>query len=206
MKHAVPALLAVILLSGCASSRPPADPYQKPGPVQTRNNDHSFRGALAAPFHDVNVVRTKIPDALLDAIDAPYARPRPLSCQEIAAELAPLDDALGPDLDKPVTANNPSLMQRSGTLANNSAMDALRSTVEGLIPYRSWVRKLTGAEQHDNLVQAAISAGAVRRGYLKGMGLAIHCQGDAQPTAAAQTAVAGAQRLQRAVDAAAAAR
>ena len=206
MKRAATLLMAVVLLSGCASNPPQADPYQKPSKVQTRETDHSFRGALAAPLHDVNLVRTKIPDALLDSIDAPYARPRPQTCPEITAEVTPLDDALGPDLDKPTTADNPSLLQRGGTLANNSAMDAVRNTVEGLIPYRSWVRKLTGAEQHDKLVQAAISAGAVRRAYLKGMGLALHCPGAAQPTGPAQTAVAGAQRLQRAADAAAAAR
>ena len=75
-------------------------------------------GAITAPLRDMNLVRTKIPNALLDAIDAPYTLPRPFDCPEIAAEVAPLDDALGPDLDKPASASNPSLLQRGGTLAN----------------------------------------------------------------------------------------
>jgi len=207
MTRASAALVFALLLAGCASKPVQTTPNMPtPSPVPTRENDHSFRGALAAPFHDVNLVRTKIPDALLDAIDAPYARPRPLTCPELAAEIAPLDDALGPDLDKPATAANPSLLQRGGVLGRDTAADAVRSTVEGLIPYRAWVRKLTGAEQHDRLVDAAIAAGAVRRAYLKGLGLSMHCPGSSEPTPQAQTAVAGFQRLQRAADAAAAAR
>ncbi len=201
------ALLFALPLAGCASgpTQSPAIPPSTPS-VQTPGSDHSFRGAIASPLHDVNLVRTKIPDSLLDAIDAPYARPRPMTCSELAAEIAPLDEALGPDLDRPVTADNPSLLQRGGVLGRDTAADAVRSTVEGLIPYRAWVRKLTGAEQHDRLVAAAIAAGAVRRAYLKGLGLSLRCPGPAEPTSQAQTAVAGFQRLQRAADAAAAAR
>jgi len=207
MRRALASLSLVFLIGGCASApKPSATPPAPPPPLQPRQNDHSFRGALASPFHDVNLVRTKIPDALLDAIDAPYARPRPMTCLEIAAEVSPLDDALGPDLDKPSTADNPSLLQRGSVLGKDAAADAVRGAVEGLIPYRDWVRKLTGAEQHDRLVDAAIAAGAVRRAYLKGLGLSMHCPGSSEPTPQAQTAVAGFQRLQRAADAAAAAR
>ena len=38
-----------------------------------------------------------------------------------------------------------------------------------VIPFRGWIRKLSGAERHDKYVQAAITAGAVRRAYLKGL-------------------------------------
>ena len=184
-----------------------APPKPIPGqPEQTKAQaaEHRLGGALAAPLHDVNLLRTKIPDVLLDAIDAPYARPRPVTCLEIAAEVAPLDDALGADLDRPPSKSNPGLLQRGGNLAGDAAVDALRATAEGVIPYRSWVRKLTGAEQQARLVQAAIEAGAVRRAYLKGLGLAHNCSLPSAPTDAAQNAVAGAQRLQRAADAAAA--
>jgi hypothetical protein len=193
--------LAAVLLAGCASTPPNPQPQQTTQ-LKTRADDHSYKGALASPLHDVNLVRTKIPDVLLDAIDAPYAKPRPQTCPEIVAEVAPLDDALGPDLDRPATADNPSLLQRG----NSTAADAVRGAVEGLIPYRGWVRRLTGAEQHDRLVAAAIAAGGVRRAYLKGLGLAMRCPQPGEPTGSAQTAVAGAQRLQRAADAAAAAR
>ena len=205
MRRLLFVLCPVVILGGCSTEMAPPKPVDG-APEQTRRQvaEQRLGGALSAPLHDVNLVRTKIPDVLLDAIDAPYARPRPITCMEIGAELAPLDDALGADLDRPPSKTNPGLIQRSGTFAGNSAVEAVRATAEGIIPYRSWVRKLTGAEAQDRLVRAAIEAGAVRRAYLKGLGLDHHCAPPAAPTDASQNAVAGAQRLQRATDAAAA--
>jgi hypothetical protein len=207
MRNALLLICSASALTGCTSDMAPPKPV--PGaPQQTRTQvaEQRLGGALSAPLHDVNLVRTKIPDVLLDAIDAPYARPRPDTCIEIAAELAPLDDALGADLDRPPSKTNPGLIQRGGSFAGNTAVDAVRATAEGLIPYRSWVRRLTGAEAQDRLVRAAIEAGAIRRAYLKGLGLDHRCPLPASPTDASQNAVAGAQRLQRAADAAAASR
>jgi hypothetical protein len=50
-----------------------------------------------------------------------------------------------------------------------------------MIPLRGWVRKLTGAERHDRLVQSAITSGNVRRAYLKGLGEARGCNPPATP-------------------------
>jgi hypothetical protein len=38
-----------------------------------------------------------------------------------------------------------------------------------VVPYRGWVRKLTGAERYSKEVAAAIAAGTVRRAFLKGV-------------------------------------
>jgi hypothetical protein len=205
MRRALLTLAAALSLGACSSDMAPPQPVPgQPPPTKTQAAEQRVGGALATPLHDVNLVRTKIPDVLLDAIDAPYARPRPVTCLEIAAEIAPLDDALGADLDTPPTKTNPGLLHRGSGFAGDTAVDVIRATAEGIIPYRSWVRKLTGAEQHARLVQAAIEAGAVRRAYLKGLGLEQRCTAPAKPSDAAQNAVAGAQRLQRAADAAAA--
>jgi len=184
-------------VTGCVTQQPAE--VGQPG-RQSPTATGRVSGALAQPLHDVNLVRTKIPDVLLDAVDAPYARPRPMTCLEITAEIDPLNEALGPDLDVPTTANNPGLLQRGGGMAGDMAVDALKGAAESVIPMRGWVRRLSGAEQHDRLVAAAITAGAVRRAYLKGLGLELRCQFPSIPLPAAQNAVAGAQRLQRSAD------
>jgi hypothetical protein len=58
---------------------------------------------------------------------------------------------------------------------------ALRSAAQNVIPYRGWVRKLTGAERYSREVAAAIAAGTVRRAYLKGIAQAGGCTAPAAP-------------------------
>jgi hypothetical protein len=124
--------------------------------------------AVASPLQDLNVVRADIPAVLAAAQKAPYAVPADKGCAALTAEVQTLDAALGADLDTPPTDANPSLIERS-------ANDALRRTTEGVIPFRGWVRKLTGAERYSREVAAAIAAGTVRRAYLKGLAQAGAC-------------------------------
>ena len=51
----------------------------------------------------------------------------------------------------------------------------MSTMVDGVIPLRSWVRKLSGAERHSKAVAAAIAAGTMRRPYLKGWARAAGC-------------------------------
>jgi len=44
-----------------------------------------------------------------------------------------------------------------------------------VIPFRGWIRKLTGAERYSKRVAAAITAGAVRRAFLKGVRVMKNC-------------------------------
>jgi hypothetical protein len=57
----------------------------------------------------------------------------------------------------------------------------VRGAAQGIVPYRSWVRKLSGAERYSKEVAAAITAGGVRRSYLKGFGQAGGCPAPAAP-------------------------
>ena len=61
------------------------------------------------------------------------------------------------------------------TLVADEAIGTLRSTAEAVVPYRKWVRKLSGAERYAKDVSAAIAAGTVRRGFLKGLRAARGC-------------------------------
>lgn len=144
--------------------------------------------AAQAPLKDVNLIQTEIPPALLAAREAPYARPKPYTCAQIAKEIAPLDEALGADLDQPPSTGDPDMLEHDAKAAGGFAADAMKDAAQSLIPMRGWVRKLSGAEQHAKLVQESVNAGAVRRGYLKGLGLAKKCKPPSAPQVEAENA------------------
>lgn len=175
----VAALVAVLVAGPPAPPPPPPPPPPETDRVQTSSdaNRESLKGAVTAPLRDLNVTRTKIPQVLLDAITDPYGRPQPANCARIAQLVRPLNQALGADLDEPSTDEDDLL-----TRGRETALGAVASAASDVIPLRGWVRKLSGAEQHDKLVNAAITAGAVRRGYLKGLGEARGCNPPATPS------------------------
>ncbi|WP_309606486.1 hypothetical protein [Phenylobacterium sp.] len=137
----------------------------------------SLGGAAASPLRDLNVLQTKIPDILLRAVADPYARTLPERCDQLGAKIKALDEVLGADLDAP-SVDQDDLLDKG----RETVLGAVAGVASGVIPYRGWVRRLTGAERHDRLVQAAITAGAVRRGYLKGLGEARGCPRPARPS------------------------
>jgi hypothetical protein len=49
------------------------------------------------------------------------------------------------------------------------------------VPFRSWVRQLSGAKQNEKRVKEAIYAGSVRRAFLKGIGGHRGCAAPAAP-------------------------
>lgn len=132
--------------------------------------------AATAPLGDLNLVNAPIPEVLRTAQAAPYARPASLACEALLADVRALDEVLGADLDTPPTDGNPGLLDRAGSLVVDQATSSLRRTTEGLIPFRSWVRRLSGAERYSRQVSAAIAAGTVRRSFLKGVAVAQQCR------------------------------
>ena len=127
------------------------------------------------PLRDLNVVRAAIPEVLQDAVKHPYVVPSDLSCEALSADVKALDEVLGPDLDAPASPDKPRLIERAATAADEAAVGAVQRTVEGAVPYRSWVRQLSGAERYSKKVAAAIAAGAVRRGFLRGLSASRDC-------------------------------
>ena len=173
--------LSAALLASCASSEssrtalPPAAGASQPGA------DAKLAQAAVTPLSDLNLIRAQIPAPLSAAQKAPYAVPANLSCATLATEVQALDAVLGADLDTPATGTNPSLIERGTGAAGDAVVGAVRNTTEGVIPFRGWVRKLTGAERYAREVAAAIAAGTIRRAYLKGLGQSTGCQAPAVP-------------------------
>ena len=164
MKTIAAAVLLAAALGGCASS-------------STDKAGQAVGQAATQPLQDLNVVRAEIPLVLVAAQKAPYALPAERHCAAIADEVRALDAVLGADLDTRSTERNPGLVERG-------AGDALRNAAEGVIPFRGWVRRLTGAERYSREVAAAIAAGTIRRAYLKGLGQSAGCAAPAAPAPA----------------------
>jgi hypothetical protein len=102
-------------------------------------------------------------------------------CSVIAAEIARLDEALGPDTDAAPTDDGTLASERAADAAAGATLDAVRGAVTDFIPARSWVRRLTGADAHSKHVQSAIQAGLRRRSFLKGVGMQRNCAPPAAP-------------------------
>lgn len=131
-------------------------------------------------LRDLNLTAPTIPSVLLEARLTPYFAPADQSCDALLAQVRLLDDALGPDIDVPVTVSDSGDLERATAAVGTAAVGALQKTVEGAIPFRGWMRKLSGAERHASDVAAAILAGTIRRGFLKGIALARACGGAVQ--------------------------
>jgi len=165
-----PGLALTLLLMPLACSKPETTP-----PVV-----HQLAGAAVTPLNDLNLLHAKIPAALLSALKSPYAPPADPTCAGLAVEIQALDSALGEDLDAP-KGPGPSLAERGRAELDEAAVGAVKSSAEALIPFRGWVRKLTGAERASRQVTKAIAAGIVRRAYLKGLGQGQGCPPPAAP-------------------------
>lgn len=176
-------LSVVCLAMAACTTKPPANGIEK---------------AAMTPLNDLNLARSEIPPLLSQANAAPYKLPTDVSCAALSTEISELDEVLGPDVDTPEESDSSktSLTEKGSKQVSGAAMGALQNTGESVVPFRGWVRKLTGAERHSRKVNAAIMAGNLRRGFLKGIRAAQPCA--ATPTAnitpaepAASTATAG---------------
>src|SRR5690606_21992519 len=92
------------------------------------------------------------------------------SCGPLIREVEKLDNLLGDDFDLPQNI-------RGGPSAGRVA----QSVVGSFIPFRGIIREVSGANQPQRKMQAAIQAGLSRRGFLKGVGQARGCRYPARP-------------------------
>jgi len=178
----LPLLFLPFALAACTTAPKTA---AKPDDVSTKAT-----AAVTAPLNDLNLVKVEIPPVLLAAQAAPYEVPQPGDCPALTAQIKSLDAVLEPDLDQPVKPDTRSMSERGSDEAGDAAFDALRRTAEGVVPFRGWLRKLSGAESHARSVVQAVLAGNVRRAFLKGVGQALNCPVPARPVQAPRVAAA----------------
>jgi hypothetical protein len=148
----------------------------------TMEHKRGFGDAITQPLDDLNVRRVEIPAVLVRAAANPYDLKGLDRCEAIAAEVGRLDEVLGRDLDEAPPPDKRGKVRKAASAAHDLAVDETGSEVNHFIPLRDWIRRLSGAERHAKRVQAAIRAGGVRRGYLKGMGMNRNCAPPAAPS------------------------
>jgi hypothetical protein len=159
------ALLCVLALTGCAADQ------------QSRVTD-----AALTPLSDLNLTQAVIPPVLIEAEKQPYQMPADKTCLALYAQVNALEDVLDADFDAPPVPPGTD-MERGSAALNDAAINAFRRTVEGAVPFRGWVRKLTGAERHSRLIARAIAAGTARRSFLKGVAMSRGCSVFYKPAA-----------------------
>jgi hypothetical protein len=163
-------LLALTVLPGCHTRAPDA----REGVVG------GLREGALAPLEDLNVRREEIPSILSD-LDV-YDKPVPSTCTGIEIEIADLEAYVGSDIDRVVQPEaQTSLRGRVEDLADDQAYKLVSDLTTDFIPFRSMVRRATGASAHDKAVREAYRRGRLRRSYLKGVGFAMGCDSPAAP-------------------------
>lgn len=127
------------------------------------------------PLQDLNVVKVEVPEVLRRAEKGTFAAPVDASCAALLADIAALDTVLGLNGDADDEDDDSNLLKRGKDEVEKAAVKALKTTAEDVVPFRKWVRKLTGAERRSKDLADAVAAGYARRSFLKGYAMAKDC-------------------------------
>jgi len=149
---------ASALLAACASA---------PGAPEANWSAAPNPGLTYVSVDKLDLASDPIPPILIQARKSPYALTNTGSCERIGQEMALLNGVLGEDYDTSTARSRP---------AGNSS-DGLAE----LIPFRGVFREVSGASRKEREFQEAISAGLMRRAYLKGRGEQMGCAYPSRP-------------------------
>jgi len=154
--------LAGLMTALPASARQPGEPIT--------DRDPNAMDVAKTPITDLNIDKEKIPPVLIAAVDNPYDLDGLKRCSELVGAVEELDAMLGPDIDLPQEERD-----------RISAGRVAKWVVSSFIPFRGLIREVSGANDQEKKVQAAIQAGIARRGFLKGVGATRGCKYPARP-------------------------
>lgn len=138
--------------------------------AQMRQEEPDAMDVARTPLDDFNIATDDIPDVLVAAVENPYDLTGIETCNDMVERIAEIDNLLGPDFDIPQEEAN---RISRGRIA--------QSVVGSFIPFRGIVREVSGANKKRRELQLAVTAGMVRRGYLKGIGRQQGCAYPASP-------------------------
>ncbi len=168
-------ILAIVsfALSGCGN-----DENSK----KAANGAQNVFDAATGPLEDLNIKQKEIPPLLQALLENPYSMPKPMKCKTIKTEMAQLDELLGQSpvykkrsggimtasLDDVEMPTSDEIVDAGADMAHDGVMGFIRSQTN-ILPFRSIIRAITGADQHEKDVALAFQVGQLRRAYLKGL-------------------------------------
>jgi hypothetical protein len=114
------------------------------------------------------------PAKLIAVQGDPYSLAGMRKCAAIQQEIIELDEVLGPDVNE--TEEQSTAKKRERTAGRVAG-----SVAGSIIPFRSLIGEITGANAERRRYAEAVYAGTVRRGFLKGVGLERGCKAPARP-------------------------
>lgn len=139
---------------------------------RTADTRRGVTDAASIPLRDVGLVRPEIP-LVLRNLQYPYATASLTDCSAVIREISNLDGALGPESYQ--AGPNRNIWDRSGDFVEDQAIQAAEDTAQDLIPFRSWVRRLSGASRAERDALRAVANGQQRRTFLRGYGASLGC-------------------------------
>lgn len=134
------------------------------------DEDTSVGDVMLSPLNDLNLANDPIPPVLVRAYAAPYDDVGLADCNHLEQEIGNLDAVLGEDFDTPRSAHE-----------GGSPEGIAKGVLTGFIPFRGVIRHLSGAKLHEWEFRQSITAGLMRRAYLKGLGQGLGCAYPARP-------------------------
>lgn len=139
---------------------------------RTADTRRGVTDAAYTPLRDVGLMRPEIP-LLLRNLQYPYATAALTDCAAVSREISQLDAVLGPESYQP--GPNRNVWDRSGDFVEEQVIDAAEGTAQDLIPFRSWVRRISGASRAEREALRAVANGQQRRTFLRGYGASLGC-------------------------------
>jgi hypothetical protein len=141
---------------------------------QDQPTEKKMEAVVTTPLSDINLQKRDVPPQLSWIIDDPYSLAGMHGCRDIIAAVTELNAVLGPDFDEII-------IQDRGKKRRDTAVTIAGGLVSSLIPFRFLVREVSGANKAEQDYRAAIYAGVVRRGFLKGYGQQRRCKAPGSP-------------------------
>lgn len=129
--------------------------------------------AAASPFRDIGLVRPEVP-ATLQGLGYPYSSSGlTVGCDAVLYEIGKLDAILGAESFQPGVERG--ITSKGLDAIEGAVINAARDAAGDIIPYRGWVRRISGAAKAEKEASRAIIQGQTRRAYLRGYGAALGC-------------------------------